>query len=229
MAQNYGPKIVRDGLLFHLDAANPKSYPGTGTTVYDLSGRSNNGALSGTVYNSSNGGTFYFDGVNDVISMGIGSDFFPMPAFTFDIWFSSDGITATTGTSPALFGFTYGIRLFVNSDNLFVGLDNGTSIQSFLGPTGYSFHDSSWHHAVYTADTGNVNLYIDGVQVLSSTITSWSGTSRWPANGVNFGRDNNNSMFFFRGKMGPIKVYDVKLSPAEVKYNFEAVRGRYGI
>jgi hypothetical protein len=37
MAFNYSPKIVTDGLVLYLDAANPRSYPGTGTTWYDLS------------------------------------------------------------------------------------------------------------------------------------------------------------------------------------------------
>lgn len=229
MGQHYGSKPLLDGLIINIDPANVKSYPGTGTTVNNLANSALNGTLSGAVYDASNGGTFHFDGVNDIINFGVGSDFFPMQTFTFDIWFSSDGTTATTGTTPALFGFTYGIGMFVNSNQLWVGLDNGTNIQSFFGPTNYSFYDSSWHHAAFKADSGNVYLYIDGDLVMSSTITSWSGTSRWPTNSVNFGRDNNNSMYFFRGKMGPIKVYNRLLSDAEVKQNFKAIRGRYGL
>ena len=40
-----GPEIVTDGLVLHLDAANSKSYPGTGTSWFDLSGSNNHGTL----------------------------------------------------------------------------------------------------------------------------------------------------------------------------------------
>ena len=38
MGINYSPKIVTDGLVLCLDAANPLSYPGSGSTWNDLSG-----------------------------------------------------------------------------------------------------------------------------------------------------------------------------------------------
>jgi hypothetical protein len=38
MSYANGPRIVTDGLVCCLDAANRKSYPGSGTTWYDLSG-----------------------------------------------------------------------------------------------------------------------------------------------------------------------------------------------
>lgn len=54
----YMPDIVRSGLVLNLDAAEPASYPGTGTTWYDLSGNGNNGTLvNGPTYNSANGGS----------------------------------------------------------------------------------------------------------------------------------------------------------------------------
>ena len=44
----YNPKIVTDGLVLALDAANPKSYPGTGSTWFDLSGRNNHHSIIGS-------------------------------------------------------------------------------------------------------------------------------------------------------------------------------------
>ena len=41
MSNLYGPRIVTDGLVLHLDAGNRKSYPGSGSTWYDLSGQDN--------------------------------------------------------------------------------------------------------------------------------------------------------------------------------------------
>lgn len=38
MASKLGPNIVTNGLVFAVDAAASRSYPGSGTTLYDLSG-----------------------------------------------------------------------------------------------------------------------------------------------------------------------------------------------
>lgn len=59
MSTIYSPKIVTDGLVLMLDAANPKSYPGTGTVWYDLSGNNNHFDIVSTAFN--NGNTKYMD------------------------------------------------------------------------------------------------------------------------------------------------------------------------
>jgi hypothetical protein len=69
MAVNYSPKIITDGLVLYLDAANTRSYPGSGTVWSDLSRGGNNGTLrNGPTFNSGNGGSIVFDGVNDYAS-----------------------------------------------------------------------------------------------------------------------------------------------------------------
>ena len=60
------PPIVTDGLVLYLDAANTKSYPTTGTTWNDLLGAISGGTLiNGPTFNSANGGSIVFDGVDD--------------------------------------------------------------------------------------------------------------------------------------------------------------------
>ena len=54
----HSPRIVTDGLVMALDAANTKSYPGTGTTWFDISGNSNNATLNSVTHKSDNGGVF---------------------------------------------------------------------------------------------------------------------------------------------------------------------------
>ena len=63
--QNEG--IVTDGLKLWLDASNPASYPGTGTTWFDLSGNGNNGTMVNGVVPLSN--AMQFDGVNDYVAI----------------------------------------------------------------------------------------------------------------------------------------------------------------
>ena len=76
MALAHSPRIVRDGLAFYLDAANTKSYPGSGTTWTDISGKGNDGTLTnGPTFSSDNLGSIVFDGSNDHIgSIGTATD-----------------------------------------------------------------------------------------------------------------------------------------------------------
>jgi hypothetical protein len=69
MGLSHSPSIATNGLVLCLDAANRKSYPGSGTTWTDLSGNGNNGTLTnGPTYSSANGGSLSFDGTNDVVN-----------------------------------------------------------------------------------------------------------------------------------------------------------------
>ena len=69
MAVNAGPDIIEDGIVLCLDAANSRSYPGTGTTWSDLA-ESNNGTLTnGPTFDAGNGGSIVFDGSNDYVNL----------------------------------------------------------------------------------------------------------------------------------------------------------------
>ena len=75
-AHFHSPRIITNGLVLALDAANVKSYPGSGTVWKDLSGNNNNGTLvNGVGYNSGNLGYLAFDGTYDYVSINY-------PAFT---------------------------------------------------------------------------------------------------------------------------------------------------
>ena len=72
MSTRYNPSIVRDNLVLYLDAANTKSYPGSGTTWKDISGKGNNGTLTnGPTFDSNNLGSIDFDGVNDHVVLSL--------------------------------------------------------------------------------------------------------------------------------------------------------------
>jgi hypothetical protein len=83
-----GPNTVTDGLVLALDAANKKSYPGTGTAVKDLSGNSDSTLTNGTTYDSTFGGAFDFDGTNDKITTPITAANWADVAFTIQLWTS---------------------------------------------------------------------------------------------------------------------------------------------
>lgn len=65
----HSPKVITDSLILCVDAGNIKSYPGTGTTISDITGNLNNGTLiNGTNYLNESGGVINFDGTDDHIS-----------------------------------------------------------------------------------------------------------------------------------------------------------------
>ena len=95
MSTRYNPRIVTDRLVLHLDAANPKSYIGSGTDWKDLSGKDNDTTLvNSPTYSSNNAGYFDFDGSNDHVTLPTldiaGNE------LTFSVW--NYGITAKTSS-----------------------------------------------------------------------------------------------------------------------------------
>lgn len=63
-----GPKVITNGLVLALDAANVKSYPGSGTTWSDISGNSKNLTLTNSpTFNTNNGGSIVTNGTNSYV------------------------------------------------------------------------------------------------------------------------------------------------------------------
>ena len=232
MATFGGPNTVETGLVISLDAANPTSYVSGSTTWRDLSGNSKNGTTSGATYGSQNGGVFNFDGVNDTISFGTGNTFFPLTNFTIDLWFQSKGTVPTTGTTPGLFGFTYGIRvLFTSANNIQFGVSSGSSAGN--QPLNYTHNtnirdDGSWNNIVFQATPTNSYIYLNGELKASRSLT-WLGDTVWPTNTWNLGRDNNDSNYFFTGSIASYKMYNAALTLSQIQQNYNAMRGRFGI
>jgi len=103
MGVSYNTKTVTNGLVLSLDAANRKSYSGSGTTWTDLSGQNNTGTLNGPTYSSADGGSIVFDGSNDLVQC---SGSLTVTAATFVAWIrrngnqdSFDGILFSRGTN----------------------------------------------------------------------------------------------------------------------------------
>jgi hypothetical protein len=224
-----GPNVVEDGLVLALDAGNTKSYPGSGTVWKDLSGNGNNGTLiNGPTFDSGNLGSIVFDGVNDTVNMGIGNTFFPLPQFTINTWFKSFGTVDTTGTSPSLYGFTFGIRCIVGTSVLSFSVDNGSNLSGTSTTGNIPFRNGDWYNCTMT-HTGTVNsMYING-QFNVSVNRTWSGTSRWPTNAWNLGRDNNNNNQFFFGQIPQCQIYNRALTAQEILQNYNATKNRFGL
>ena len=100
MAFRYSPKIVTDGLVLCLDAANPKSIISGSTTWNDLTVNLNNGTLvNDPTYSLTNSGNIVFDGVDDNIQLGNASKFISGSNITVDTWVK----TNVTGSYKKIF------------------------------------------------------------------------------------------------------------------------------
>lgn len=219
MAYFHSPRIVTDGLVLALDAANPKSYPGSGTTWYDLSGNGINGTLvNGPTYNSSNLGSLVFDGVNDYVNLGNNSitQFPHNSPWTFT--FTGQIVTQNTsfpgfmvkGSSPSsgvLVFYTSGGNLYTKHNNSQPGVSVSTA-----DPFVYS-----WTHN----GSGPTRIYING--------------SYRSAGPTMVSTDTTNSLLLGSGDaFGNVKIFNVlkynrQLSDKEVLQNYNALKGRFGL
>jgi len=213
MGINYNPKIITDGLVLCLDAANVRSYPGSGTTWKDLSGNGNNGTLvNGVGYNGSNGGSLVFDGSNDYSNLnlsGISTSY-----LTIEMWCKRNDSSGSEYHWDARNG---GGTWFLSE---YSGYDwNWGNVVRFNDSNSYTI----WHQIVAVKGASVSNLYKDGV--LKATGGDVSGVL---GNNFRIGTRYTNSGFW-NGNISSFKIYSRALSAQEILQNFTATRGRYGI
>jgi len=226
MGLAHSPKIVTDGLVLCLDAANPKSYPGSGTTWTDLSGNGNSGTLTnGPTFNASNNGYLSFDGINDYIDVGNGSNLSFGNTFTAIAWFH---VGSTTIYQPIVSKVNSDGSLgweMANSAGTFRSTLRPTSTQINLNQSG-SLSLSTWYMGAITFDNTTLKMYINGI-LNNSTISGGPVTLNSSQNLWIGARGNGNN--FYNGFISNASIYNRALTASEIQQNFNALRGRYGL
>lgn len=221
-----GPNIVYDGLVLYLDAANSKSYPGTGTAWTDLSGLNNTGTLTnGPTYNSANGGAIVFDGTNDYISFSSTTQSLGLTSSsgaTMSCWLKLTLLNRWTGVfifrdlNAALCDFGWDIS---SSNNLRIWKNSATGV----GPS-LSAYSNIWCNYVLVSNSTGTIFYINGTQFAT---TSTSGNVSFTNDRVLWFGDHWDNPI--QGSSSAIKIYNRALSATEIEQNYNAIRGRYGI
>lgn len=224
----YNTSIVRDGLVLHLDAANPKSYPGTGTSWNDLSGNGNNGTLvNGAVYSSDNAGIMVFDGINDYAEVlnpfyQYGNEitvsaFCKFNTFEYILSQSTKNVDNMNNNVWLWHKITNGLIWYVN--------DSGT----WRNISYSSLTSDVWYHITTTASSNNTKIYINGINVITGVGIS-SGILNNSLSGIATNDYRySSSRTPMNGSMSNILIYNRELTETEIKQNFEALRGRYSI
>lgn len=216
--------IATDGLLIHLDAANSTSYPGTGTTWYDLSGNGNNATLVGSpVYTQTPG---YFDITSDSTYARItNTNLIPRTNdFTYSLWIKFDSLRSIgtifengSWTDSLLFRYQSSYNFNIYAENTTIITDINEIFNNL----------NMWYNIVFRRKAGIGKIFINRM-----------GNSRECIMTTDINLTNTN-LFLMRaqyatgqwvdGKISTFSIYNRALSEAEIEQNFNALRGRYGV
>jgi hypothetical protein len=229
---SYYGNIVKDGLVLDLDAAKLQSYPRTGTLWNDISGFQNNGTLTnGPTFNSANGGSIVFDGIDDWVNVTNSLLFANTTNLTVSIWFNVSSVLTST-TSLIHKG-----RQEPPRNYWWLAYYGNLSPPRFLWETGdgagnlnqlpYVFTPSisTWYNVVGTFEPNLSKIYLNGLEVASATTTVASVAAN---DGIGTYIGTYRSLaYFFPGKLNGALIYRKTLSATEVLQNYNATKGRY--
>jgi hypothetical protein len=241
MSVEGGPDIVTNGLVLYLDAANNRSIVSGSTTWFDLSRNGNTGSLiNGPTYSSANGGGVVFDGTNDYSVSGQLSGSFA--SFTVIVWFYPTSIKNYANVLDCNYAYNattgnIGPRLEMNAaGELGWAYSNITNNNDFLYghvvvTSGLAVN--TWHCAAITYVPNSSTTYYNGMPTGISRVTAGSPTGFiGTMNNLNIGRGFSkivSSERYFAGRISIVQIYNRELSAREVRQNYHATKGRYGL
>jgi hypothetical protein len=223
MSLHHSPRIVTDGLVLCFDAANTKSYPGTGTTWTNLIGLPNVTLTSTSFTNNAIGGISFTSSSSLASFSSAGLSL--SNGFTVSVWIKH------TGTLPRAVGsvqryFTIpseAVVLRFENNNILRGyvFDNTGTIRSIS--VSNQIFSGNYYNCVYSYDGTTFKLYNNNVEIgnlsVSVTLRTPSGTANLPSGGSEW----------FEGDMHLTHFYNRALTPQEIQQNFNALRGRFGL
>lgn len=241
-----GPSIVKNGLALCLDAADKNSYPGSGTTWYDMNAQNLfNSVSSSYVYPSfvDDGASSYFSFVNDGVT---NNDIYcPSPitttktqtAYTRISWFYLNSLNTTwssifaneignNGDMALMISSVGKVRFHQYTNALSSGTANGDYSVDSTG----TVSTNTWNFAAIAVDLSarTISFYINGNLDRTATginIIGNSGSDKMSLGGpVNY-----SSARTLKGRIAAIYHYSRLLSASEILQNFNATKKRYGI
>jgi hypothetical protein len=237
MAFGNGPRIVTNGLTLCLDASDRNSYPGSGTTWFDVSGKNNDSSLTnGPTYSSDNNGTIVLDGTNDIIYAPSCNALGGLQNQTFEIWVKSSGL----GPGKYVGGLIcpdYGQISYIGADgNITYYIYNtdagypGTYTLS-IGTAGVNCFDNQWHHVVCTRqELGTGEIYVDGqLRASSGNTGTWSGATIWSSMSTQIGNNPNDVYYNLLGSIAMARIYKKYFTQADVLQNYNTTKSRFNL
>lgn len=227
MAFNYSPKIVTDGLVLYLDAANTKSYVSGSTTWRDISRSGINGTLTnGPTFNSANGGSIVFDGVNDYVDCSNNTLLQLNENLTISVWTYVTAPKTGLGLitkGPISSDYDYMLYLSINSTgfSFFKKNSSGTAEQSggFI-----STFLNKWTNVCFTKQGIIVTSYENATRKFTSNLTD--SEIRSSSNSLKIGSGFGTA---YGGNLPILQIYNRALTPQEILQNYNATKTRFGL
>ena len=236
------PNFVSSGLTAYYDPANPLSYPGSGSTLTDLSGNGINGTIVGATY--TDGTYFTLDGVNDYIvtgnclaALGV-SD-----THTVEMWVYLNAIndclwSDLVSNNPATSGYHFaGAQILQTGpfQQIITGLWNGTAITRDVASSSATL-TGAWKHVTRTYDGTTLKGYLNAANGGGGVAMTFDSPADEPTPGwfLAFGAQDTTTFSgstagWLSGRVGIMRVYDRALSGAEVTSNYNDSKSIYGL
>ena len=216
--------VVTDGLVLYLDAGNDISYPGSGTTWYDLSEGANSGTLvNGVSYSANNEGSLVFDGVDE--NATVGSSVLTTGETTISMWVKPDS-NQTSGLGDLNVGGG-GLILYQIGTIIMMGFRGGNPEMS---TTTQFITSNVWNHITWVynngskSSTSSFQIYLNSE--IEPTLTAFGGIG----GGTVFNRiGSDQNAPYFDGNISQVSIYNRALTPQEIQQNFNALKGRFGL
>jgi hypothetical protein len=219
--------IVTSSLRLSLEAFNPSSYSGSGTTWHDLSGNGFNATLvNGPTFSTDGGGSIVLDGSNDYISLSTNG--FGAASFSLEWW-----IKKTAGDTDGY------IHVTDSSDNpetrFYMSTTNFGAIVYDAGAyrwntTTATITTDTWYHAVATVTNGSQKFYVNSVETATNS-GFYDGSSNGSIGEHTIGTYNRPGAGYggyWAGRIAAYRYYTKVLTPQEVIQNYNARKWRFG-
>jgi hypothetical protein len=180
----YNTSIVSDGLVFALDAANSRSYSGSGTTANALIGGIGGTLVNGVGFTSTNNGSFVFDGTNDYINVpnGFTLYFKNNDYWSVDLWVKLSNLNSPfpvlVSAGPSIGYYDFFLEVGVNQ--IYFAAGRGSSSQFLINENvsntlGYNL-TQNYFNIVFIKDSVSTGLvFVNSINIPMSGGTALSG------------------------------------------------------
>jgi hypothetical protein len=224
--------IVTNGLVLNVDAGKSASYPGTGTTIYDLSGSGFTGTLvSSPTFSTLNGGSLVFNGSSYITrssALNTGQNF-SVTAWIYPTALSQRNAIVGNGYPYStdngwLFNICNNNFSLYQALMMSIGQDNVLKISN-----SYVFQLNKWSHIACSVSGGgsSVKLYVNGVET-SYGVNNGSGrTLVYTNNEFHIGMRHSTTTERFAGSISQVQIYNTTLTATEIQQNYNATKARY--
>lgn len=220
----YNTSIVKDRLAIYLDPANSKSYPGTGSTWFDLSGNANHA----TLYNSPtfSGGRIQFNGTNQYASITANQTSLDFRyEQTIMIW---EYHTFTVGRRNIWDQAYGGYGTWTHEQGTYIAYyygDSGVNNVPYTALGSTSTPTGQWNCMTSVRDVSNIVFYTN-TTAGASMVNAYADQ---PVTSANIQIGLGYTGVYWEGFMGPILVYDKALTQVEIQQNYNAIKSRFGL